>query len=203
VAFVLSGYDLYILSYRTNKQIYEGVFMQLVAPCDSVDFITDDIYGNPIRLTDFKGKKVMLAFFRDAACPFCNFRLYELTNKYKQFQDRNVEIIAVFSSPADIVRQYVAKHPRPFKLISDPELELYSKYEVQHSTSALFKALFFKLPRIIRGMIKGGRPKPNPHVRLVPADFLIDEKGKVVDVWYGRDTSDHMPMKDVMAFIGR
>jgi len=175
--------------------------MKLEAPCESIDFLANDIYGESISLKEFYGKKVLLAFFRDAACPFCNLRLYELTNQYRRFKDNNVEIIAVFSSPADVVRHFVAKHPRPFRIISDPDLTLYNKYQVQHSTSALFKALFFKLPRIVRGMVKGGRPKPNPHVRLVPADFLINEQGEIVDTWYGRDTSDHMPMKDVLAFV--
>ncbi len=175
--------------------------MRLTPPCPSIDFSIQDIYGDTIKLSEYKGKKVMLAFFRDAACPFCNFRVYELTQKYKQWQDHPFEIIAVFSSPAEEVRRYVAKHPRPFRLVSDTELDLYNQYGVEHSTKALFKALLFKLPRIIKGMLTGGYPQANPNVKLVPAEFLINPLGKVEAVWYGRDTSDHMPMKQVEAFI--
>ncbi|MGB3665816.1 MAG: redoxin domain-containing protein [Bermanella sp.] len=175
--------------------------MRLTPPCPSIDFSTNDIYGKSITLNEFKGKKVMLAFFRDAACPFCNFRVYELTQQYKKWKDKNIEVIAVFSSSADEVRRYVAKHPRPFRMISDTDLNLYNQYGVEHSASALFKALLFKLPRIIKGMLKGGYPQPNPHVKLVPADFLINQMGKVEHVWYGRDTSDHMPMKQVNDFL--
>ncbi|MBU2862628.1 redoxin domain-containing protein [Reinekea marina] len=175
--------------------------MRLSPPCPSIDFSTTDVFGKPIQLSDYQGKKVMLAFFRDAACPFCNLRVYELTHKYKVWQDSNLEIIAVFSSPADEVRKYVAKHPRPFKLVSDADLDIYNRYGVEHSTSALFKALFFKLPRIIKGMIKGGYPQPNPHVKLVPADFLIGKTGKIEQVWYGKDTSDHMPIEQVERFV--
>ncbi|MFQ3231484.1 peroxiredoxin family protein [Reinekea sp.] len=175
--------------------------MRLTPPCPSIDFSTNDVYGKPIKLSDYKGKKVMLAFFRDAACPFCNFRVYELTQKYKNWHDKDFEIIAVFSSPADEVRRYVAKYPRPFRIISDADLDLYSQYGVEHSVSALFKAIFFKLPRIIKGMLKGGYPQPNPHVKLVPAEFLINATGKVEHVWYGRDTSDHMPMEQINNFI--
>lgn len=175
--------------------------MRLTPPCPSLEFNTHDIYGTPIKLSDFKGKKVMLAFFRDAACPFCNLRVYELTQKYKSWKDKNFEVIAVFSSPAEEVRRYVAKHPRPFRMISDTDLNLYNQYGVEHSTSALFKALFFKFHRIVLGMIKGGYPQPNPNVKLVPADFLINPMGKIESVWYGRDTSDHMPMDQVNHFI--
>jgi len=173
----------------------------MVAPCKGIEFDTLDIYGEPIKLSQFEGKKVMLSFFRHAACPFCNFRIYELTNQYKMWKDKNLEIIAVFSSSAEDVKQFVAKHPRPFRMISDPDLTIYNQYGVEHSSKALLKALLFKLPRIIRGILIGGRAKNNPNRKVVPADFLIGTDGKVKHTWYGRDTSDHMPMAQVNRFI--
>jgi len=175
--------------------------MRLKAPCQAVDFHTKDIYGEPFRLSDYMGKRVMLSFFRDAACPFCNFRIYELTHKYKLWKHQNLEIITVFSSPANEVREHVAKHPRPFRMISDSDLDVYNQYGVEHSSMALLKALLFRMPRIVRGIATGGRPRPNPHVRLVPADFLIQEDGRIVDIWYGRNTSDHIPMQQIQDFI--
>ena len=177
--------------------------MRLTAPLDAITFNAQDIYGQQISLSDFQGKKVILSFFRDAACPFCNFRVFEFTHKYKAWKHQGVEIMAVFSSPSDEVRDHVARYPSHFSLMSDPELTIYNKYGVEKSTSALWKALIFKLPRIIRGMIKGGRPRPNPNVTLVPADFLINEQGKIEDVWYGSNTSDHIPLERIDAFIGR
>jgi len=177
--------------------------MRLQAPRTAPDFQTHDIHGEPIRLEQFRGRKVMLCFFRDAACPFCNFRVYELTHQYKAWQRRGVEVIAVFSSTAEEVREYVARHPRPFRLIADPDLTLYNQYGVERSGSALLKAMLFKLPRIIRGVMTGGRPSKNPNVTLVPADFLINEKGHIVETWYGRDTSDHIPLKQVQRFISQ
>lgn len=166
----------------------------------AIDFQTLDIYGEPLQLADFRGKRVMLSFFRDAACPFCNLRLYELTQRYAGLQAAGLTVIAVFSSPAKDVLDFVARRPRPFFMVSDPDLEIYQQYDVQQSTTALFKALTLKLPRFIGGLATGGRPKPNPHVRLVPADFLIDESGAITASWYGRDTSDHMPLPQVQAF---
>lgn len=175
--------------------------MKLKAPCPPIDFKANDVYGNPIQLSKLGGKKVLLAFFRDAACPFCNLRLYELTNRHAEFQQAGMEIIAVFSSPAEEVKAFVDRHPRPFILIADPDLALYNQYGVEHSTLAMFKALLFRLPRFIGGLMKGAKPDSNnPHIKLVPADFLISEQGKVVESWYGRNTSDHLPMKRLLAF---
>ncbi|MDO6681914.1 MULTISPECIES: peroxiredoxin [unclassified Oceanobacter] len=175
--------------------------MKLTAPCTPIEFSTKDIYGNSVSLSHYSGKKILLAFFRDAACPFCNVRLYELTNQYNAFQEANVEIIAVFSSTAEEVRRFVARNPRPFILLSDPDLQLYERYGIEHSTTALIKAMLFRLPQMIRGLLKGGKSDiHNPHMKLVPADFLISEQGEVQLAWYGRDTGDHVPMTTLKQF---
>ena len=175
--------------------------MRLVAPAISIDFDAQDIYGRPIALKDYVGRRVMLSFFRNAGCPFCNFRLYELTHRYRAWLAQDLEVIAVFSSPADEVRKYVARYPRPFRMISDPDLKIYHRYGVEKSAMAVLRALMFKLPRVIHGAFLGGVPLINAQPTLVPADFLVDEYGLIRDIWYGRDTSDHIPLKRVDAFI--
>ncbi len=175
--------------------------MRIKAPEKAAGFNTVDIYDQPIRLDDYLGTKVILSFFRDAACPFCNFRIYEMTHQYKAWQQENLEVITFFSSPAHEVKAHVARYPRPFRMVSDPHLDVYNQYGVEHSAMALLKALLFRMPRIYRGIRTGGRPRPNPHVKLVPADFLIDEEGRIVDTWYGRNTSDHIPLERIESFI--
>jgi peroxiredoxin len=174
--------------------------MRLTPPCHSIPFSTHDIYGESLSLSHLHGRRVMLSFFRDAACPFCNFRIYELTHNYKEWQAAGLEIVVVFSSTAEEVRQHVARYPRPFRMVADPDLQLYEQYGIEQSTSALFKALMFKLPRIALGIYTGGRPKKNPHVNIVPADFLLDVDGSIVDTWYGRDTADHIPLERIQRF---
>ena len=174
--------------------------MKLLAPCQEIDFRTEDVFGEPFQLSELLGRRVVLSFFRDAACPFCNYRLYELTQQHKVPQASGVEIVTVFSDTADQVKKYVAKRPRPFTMICDPNLELYNQYGVQKSSSALVKAFLFDLPEIVRGFLKGARPTNNPHMTLVPADFLIDTDGRVVQVYYGKTTADHIPLDNLKAF---
>ena len=174
--------------------------MRLIAPSQSIDFATYDIYGKVIGLRDFRGKRVMLSFFRNAGCPFCNFRVYELTHKYKDWAHQGLEVIAFFASTPEEVQRYVAKHPRPFRMIGDINLDVYTQYGVERSAFAMFRALMFKLPRVIRGFALGNLAKKNEHPTLVPADFLVDESGVIRDVWYGRDYSDHIPLKRVEQF---
>lgn len=177
--------------------------MRLIAPCEEIDFRAKDIFGEHFQLSELRGKRVALSFFRDAACPFCNYRIYELTSKYDEWKASGLEIVTIFSDTDEQVRKYVAKRPRPFTMISDPKLQLYDKYGVEQSALALFKALVFKLPEVIRGFATGGRPTNNPHIKLVPADFLIDVDGEVVETWYGKNTADHIPIQRLAEFSSK
>lgn len=174
--------------------------MRLVTPNNGIDFRAKDIFGKPFQLSNLRGKRVVLSFFRDAACPFCNYRIYELTRQYATWQSAGLEVVVIFSDTSEQVRTHVAKRPRPFTMISDPSLTLYDRYGVEKSTFALFKALVFKLPEIVRGFATGGKATNNPHIKLVPADFLIDVDGQVVESWYGRNTADHIPMQRLVEF---
>lgn len=174
--------------------------MRLIAPSQGLDFRARDIYGKQFQLSSMIGKRVMLSFFRDAACPFCNYRIYELTQKHKEWQEVGVEIVVVFSDTNEKVLASVAKRPRPFTMICDPELKLYNLYGVETSSLALFKAFVFDLGEIIRGLRKGARPTRNPHMTLVPADFLIDLDGQILDLWYGKTTADHIPFSRLIKF---
>lgn len=174
--------------------------MRLTVPCQSIDFRTKDIFGEHFQLSDLIGKRIVLSFFRDAACPFCNYRIYELTQQYESWKDSGLEIVTVFSDTSAQVRKHVARRPRPFRMISDPKLELYNRYGVEKSAMALFKAFLFRLPEIVKGMAKGGKPTNNPHMTIVPADFLIDIDGRITQLWYGRNTADHIPMEELHKF---
>ncbi len=177
--------------------------MRLVAPCKGLNFKTKDIFGNSFKLSDLAGKRIMLSFFRDAACPFCNYRIYELTQKYKEWNDAGMEVVVVFSDTDDKVRELVAKRPRPFTMICDPKLKLYDRYGVEKSKMALFKAFFLNFGELWRGMRKGGKPTNNPHMTIVPADFLIDVNGEIVDLWYGQNTADHIPFERLINFASK
>ncbi|MFQ3213478.1 MAG: peroxiredoxin Q/BCP, partial [Marivirga sp.] len=39
-------------------------------------FNRKDIFGRTINLEEYKDKKLLIAFFRHAGCPFCNLRVH-------------------------------------------------------------------------------------------------------------------------------
>ena len=178
--------------------------MKLSTPCEAPEFVATDIYGKAISLEEYRGKPFILSFFRDAACPFCNLRVYEYTQKFKEWQTAGIDVIAVFSSSPEEVRKFVVRHPRPFRSVGDPNLQIYQKYGIGASIVGFIKAVLLKMKIVDQGKELGGKTNvKNPHPFLLPADFVIGPNLKVLDVWYGSDPTDHMPMERLERFVNK
>ncbi len=175
--------------------------MRIIPPADIIDFETRDIYGDNIRLSDYRGKAVILSFFRDASCPFCLKRVFELAVHHKKWSKLGVEIVTIFSSTQEEILSFNKNAVRRSRVIADPNLEIYGQYGIEHSLNGLVQALLFRMPTIINGFKKGARPTRNPNGKIMPADFLIDSSGTIVEAWYGDNASGHIPMARLEKFV--
>jgi peroxiredoxin len=175
--------------------------MKLFAPAAAPALDLVDIYGKAIPLGG-TGRRTLLSFFRDAACPFCNFRIYELTHHHEALAALGLDIVAVFgSSQAEVVR-FVARHPRPFRVAADPVGASHARYGIERSLLRKIKAVVTRVPTLIRGLRIVGLAGLNTN-NLMPADFLIDEEGRIVETYYGSDAGDRIPLERVELFLAR
>lgn len=155
--------------------------------------------GETLSLADYKGKKVWLAFYRYASCPLCNYRMHELLQRHREFEQAGIQMVAVFHSPPGQIERYVGKQNPPFPIVADPKMELYRLYGVKPNILGLFAMRNFSIA--IKALFLGyfsRIPDRMPHV--VPADFLIDPEGLVYDAFYGAAVSDHIPFPRVQTF---
>lgn len=167
-------------------------------PAPSIRLI--DINDEPVVVGN--GRKMLLSLFREATCPFCNFRVFELTHNYKDFSSLGLDIVAVFSSSREDVRQFIARQPRPFRMVADPDGTTHEAFGVESSLWGKIKAMMTRLVALrhgmgdvgMRGMLTGN---------LMPADFLIDERGNIVETYYGSDAGDHIAMERIELFLAR
>jgi peroxiredoxin len=168
----------------------------------AIHFNVVDIYGNRISLDDYKGKKLMLSFYRYATCPLCNLRIHDLIQNYDELKSKGLNILAFFESPKESLIKYVdQRHNPPFPIIPDPERKVYKLYDVRSSFWKWLKGVFSK--NMIQALKTGFRifwTKMEGKKMLVPADFLIDDL-TVKHAYYGKDISDHMPMNIVKGFL--
>ena len=174
--------------------------MKLLAPSPAPSLDLVDIYGKPIAIGS--GRRTLLSFFRDAACPFCNFRVYELTHHYQSLSALGLDVVAVFGSSQAEVLRFVARHPRPFRIAADPVGQSHARYGIQRSLLGKLKAIATRVPTLIRGLRIVGLAGLNTN-NLMPADFLIDEDGRIVETYYGSDAADRIPLERVELFLAR
>ncbi|MDE1886237.1 MAG: redoxin family protein [Xanthomonadaceae bacterium] len=174
--------------------------MRLTAPSPAPTVALLDIEGRPIDIG--KGRRMLLSLFREATCPFCNFRVYELTHNHRAFSSLGLDVVAVFHSSREDVLKFIARQPRPFRMVADPQARLHEAFGVEKSFWGKLRAMMLRMSAMIRGLRMTGMRGMRTD-NLMPADFLIDENGKVVETYYGRDAGDHIPIERVELFMAR
>jgi peroxiredoxin Q/BCP len=159
-----------------------------------------EIDGSIFNSESLKGKPFMLSFLRFASCPFCNLRLNQLVKRFDEFGNE-FTIVAIFDSPLDNLRKHTEGHKAPFPILADESNKYYSEYGIEHSLLGMLKGMFFRMPTLIRGMMKGYIPvRFKGSIITMPADFLIDRDGIIQMAYYGNDEGDHLPFEEVKKF---
>ncbi len=85
------------------------------------DFVTEDVYGNPVRLSQFKGQPVWLMFW-GSWCPPCRAEFPDIQAAYAQLEPEGLRMLGVSlrESPLDAAT-YAAQNGATFLVLSDPD----------------------------------------------------------------------------------
>ena len=80
-----------------------------------------DENGNEIKLSDFKGKKLVLYFYPKDSTPGCTAEACSLRDNYEAMLARGYEVLGVSVDSERSHRNFIAKQSLPFHLIADTE----------------------------------------------------------------------------------
>jgi peroxiredoxin len=85
------------------------------------DFETEDLFGNPVRLSQFRGQPVWLMFW-GSWCPPCRAEFPDIQAAYTQLEPRGLRMLGVSmrESPVDAAA-YAAANGATFLVLSDPD----------------------------------------------------------------------------------
>jgi peroxiredoxin len=174
--------------------------MRLRAGERAISFATRDVFGRPIQLADYAGRKLLLSFNRLATCPLCNVRMYHLIQRYPRYREQGLEIVLLTDSTLETTVRYLGQMSPPFPLIADPQREIYRSYGVE--TSKLRMALTWRrlpvyMEAAARGLLK---PYRDGAITLLPADFLIGPDLVIQRAHYGRDYGDYLLFEAIDRF---
>jgi len=97
------------------------------------DFTLPDQDGNPVSLSDFQGKTVVLFFYPKADTPGCTIEACEFRDnfpKFKKLQDEGVVILGISRDTPKAQKKFKDKFNLPYTLLADAEQEIVKRYDL-------------------------------------------------------------------------
>ena len=151
-----------------EKKMNKGT-THLKAGDKAPDFITKNELGESVKLSDYKGKKVVLYFYPKDDTPGCNKESCNLRDNYSLFREKGYDILGVSNDNEKSHQKFIKKFNLPFNLLADTEKDIVNKYGVFGE-----KTIFGK-----------------PSMGIWRTTFVIDEKGIIEKVITEVDTDNH------------
>ncbi|KTA78775.1 thioredoxin-dependent thiol peroxidase [Aeromonas salmonicida] len=133
------------------------------------DFSLSDQDGNPVRLSDLRGKKVLIYFYPKAMTPGCTTQACGLRDVNSELAARGVVVLGISPDPEKRLKKFEERDSLNFRLLADED----------HAVADAFGVWG---PKKFMGKEYDG---------IHRLSFLIDEEGKVVHRFDKFKTSDH------------
>jgi peroxiredoxin Q/BCP len=133
------------------------------------DFQLRSDAGDTVRLSDFRGRPVVLYFYPKDDTPGCTTEACEFRDAYDVFRERGAQILGV--SPDDVAshEKFKRKYELPFTLLADPD----------HSTAEAYG---------VWGEKKFAGKK---YMGINRSTFVIDPEGNVAKAMLGIKPAGH------------
>ena len=136
---------------------------------DAPDFSVKNQNGDEVKLSDFRGKKVVLYFYPKDDTPGCTKEACSLRDGFAEFQRRGIEILGVSINDEQSHRKFISKYELPFTLLADTDHAVADLYESYGEKKFMGKT----------------------HYGVLRRTFLIDETGKIKRIFDKVKVDEH------------
>ncbi|MBK0403925.1 thioredoxin-dependent thiol peroxidase [Adhaeribacter sp. BT258] len=133
------------------------------------DFEVKNQHGELLKLSGFRGKKVVLYFYPKDDTPGCTAQACSLRDNYDALLKQGYVVVGVSVDNEKKHQKFIDKYELPFPLLADTEHEIVEKYGVWQEKSMY------------------GRK----YMGTMRYTFVIDEEGKIEDIITKVDTKNH------------
>ncbi len=123
------------------------------------DFELPSDAGAPVKLSDFRGKRVVLYFYPKDDTPGCTTQSCGFRDAYPQIEEKNAVVLGVSPDGVKSHQKFKTKFNLPFILLADEEHKVAEAYGVWGEKSMYGKT----------------------YMGIIRSHFVIDESGKIAD----------------------
>jgi peroxiredoxin Q/BCP len=94
------------------------------------NFSSVNEHGEPVSLSDYKGKKLVVFFYPKASTPGCTVEACNLRDNYKVLQEKGYELLGVSADSAKRQLNFKTKYEFPFPLLADEDKTVINAFGV-------------------------------------------------------------------------
>jgi peroxiredoxin Q/BCP len=158
-----------LVSGKTQER--SGTMGQLKEGDKAPGFTLMNQNGKTVKLSDFKGRKLLLYFYPKANTSGCTQQARSVSDALSQLSKREVAVAGISPDKPGDQKKFDEKNGLGFPLLSDPDHSIADEYGAWGEKSMYGK----KYEGVIRSA------------------YLIDKKGKIEQTWYKISPKDTVP----------
>ncbi len=98
---------------------FAPLLMAITAGTQAPDFSAKNQDGKLIRLSDYKGKFVLIYFYPKDDTPGCTKEACDFRDRYTEIKKLNTVVLGISRQDAASHKKFIAKHKLPFDLLVD------------------------------------------------------------------------------------
>jgi thioredoxin-dependent peroxiredoxin len=142
-----------------------------LAPGDKAPaFSLSDADGKTVKLSDFKGHKVVVYFYPAASTPGCTKQACDFRDSLAELNEAGLDVVGISPDKPEKLAKFRAAEGLTFPLLSDPERKVLTEWGAFGEKSMYGKT--------VHGVIR--------------STFVVDEKGKIEVAQYNVKATGHV-----------
>lgn len=135
------------------------------------DFELLDQEGNSVKLSAFKGSKILVYFYPKASTPGCTTQSCAVSEAKEDFAGLGCKVIGISPDQPGKQKKFDDKYNLGFTLLCDTEQKVANIFGVWGEKKMYGKS----------------------YMGIIRSSFLLDEEGKIIKCWYKVSPKDTVP----------
>jgi peroxiredoxin Q/BCP len=125
-------------------------------------FSLSDADGNKVKLSDYKGRRVIVYFYPAASTPGCTKQACDFRDNLGELNDAGLDVVGISPDKPAKLAKFRDDQKLTFPLLSDPE------HSVLNAWGTFGEKMMYG--KTVQGVIR--------------STFVVDEKGKIAEAQY-------------------